>query len=139
MVKANDIKPLSIMRATNHWMPTVLISQGSLLNIAEMIFNLRDLNKSMEIIILVSGVSVMPADCLRQLVEHPIEGTRIVTRRQLQKQLHAYFTTVATRHAAFRDLVIVQESEAMKMTNIKFQLPRFRQLLTLSQPFLSSR
>ncbi len=68
---------------------TVLVSTGSLINVAETIFNLRDLNESMEIIVLVERSANTTNRFLRQLIEHPIERTRILTRRQLQKQLHA--------------------------------------------------
>ena len=65
----------------------VLVSKGSLINVAETVFNLRDLNRSMPIFILVDRMGRQTHRFLRQLLEHPIEGTRIVTRRQLQKQL----------------------------------------------------
>ena len=63
----------------------VLVSRGSLINVAETIFNLRDLNGSMEIIVVVERLGKQINRFLRQLLEHPIEGTRIVTRRQLQR------------------------------------------------------
>jgi uncharacterized protein YgbK (DUF1537 family) len=66
----------------------VMISSGSLINMAEMIFNLRDLNRSMEIIILVGRLGKHTNRLLRQLLQHPIEGTQIMTRRELQKALH---------------------------------------------------
>src|SRR5688572_26998851 len=66
----------------------VMVSKGSLIDIAETIFNLRDLNRSIEIIILVDRLSKQPNRFLRQLLQHPIEGTQIMTRRQLQKALH---------------------------------------------------
>ena len=65
----------------------VLVSKGSITNVAEMVFNLRDLNRSMTIVILVDRMGRQTHRFLRQLLEHPIQGTRIVTRRQLQKQL----------------------------------------------------
>lgn len=68
----------------------VLVSQGSLINVAEAIFNLRDLNQNLEIIVLVDRLGNHPNRFLRQLLEHPIEGTRILTRRQLQKRLQAF-------------------------------------------------
>ena len=68
---------------------TVLMSRGSFINIAETIFNLRDLNPSMEIIVLVDRLGKHANRFLRQLLEHPIAGTQILTRRQLQKLLHA--------------------------------------------------
>jgi len=67
---------------------TVLVSRGSLINVTETIFNLRDLNNSMEIIILVERLGKQSNRFLRQLLEHPIKGTQILTRRQLQKKLH---------------------------------------------------
>ena len=68
---------------------TVLVSRGSLINVAETVFNLRDLNPSMEILLLVDRLGKLTNRFLRQLIDHPIEGTQIVTRRQLQKRLHA--------------------------------------------------
>ncbi|HEX2227513.1 MAG TPA: hypothetical protein VHM64_10245 [Candidatus Binatia bacterium] len=65
---------------------TVLVTRGSFINVAETIFNLRDLNESMEIIVLVER-SANTSRFLRQLIDHPIERTRILTRRELQKQL----------------------------------------------------
>ena len=67
---------------------TVLVSRGSLINVAETVFNLRDLNPTMEIIVLVDRVGKQSSRFLRQLLDHPIEGTQILTRRQLQKRLH---------------------------------------------------
>lgn len=68
----------------------VLVSHGSLINVAEAIFNLRDLNRSLEIIVLVDRLGNHPNRFMRQLLDHPIEGTRILTRRQLQKRLQAF-------------------------------------------------
>ena len=66
----------------------VMVLTGSLMNTAEMIFSLRDLNRSMEIIILVDRPGKHTNRLLRQLMLHPIAGTQIMTRRQLQKALH---------------------------------------------------
>lgn len=65
----------------------VLLSTGSLVNAAETAFNLRDLNRSMEIIILLNRSGPRSSRFLRPLLEHPIERTRILTRRQLQREL----------------------------------------------------
>lgn len=90
VVKANDDKT-AIDHARHETLNTaVLISSGSLINLTETIFNLRDLNRTMEIIVLVDRRN-HPNRFLRQLLEHPIEGTRILTRRQLQKRLQAFF------------------------------------------------
>ena len=67
---------------------TVLISRGSLINVAETVFNLRDLNPAMEILVLVDRLGKQTNRFLRQLLEHPIKGMQILTRRQLQKRLH---------------------------------------------------
>jgi hypothetical protein len=88
VLKVNDNKA-AIDHARHECLDTtVLVSSGSLINVAETIFNLRDLNGSMEIIILVDGLGRHSNRFLRQLIEHPISGTRILTRRQLQRLLH---------------------------------------------------
>jgi ActR/RegA family two-component response regulator len=66
----------------------VMVLTGPLIDTAEMIFSLRDLNRSMEIIILVDRPGKYANRLLRQLLLHPIAGTQIMTRRQLQKALH---------------------------------------------------
>ena len=68
---------------------TVVVSEGSLINVAETVFNLRDLDPSMEIIVLVERLGKHTNRFLRQLLQHPIKGTEILTRRRLQKRLHA--------------------------------------------------
>ena len=60
-----------------------------MINTTETLFNLRDLNGSMEIILIVDRLGGHVSRFLRQLIEHPIAVTRIVTRRQLQKELYA--------------------------------------------------
>ena len=65
----------------------VLLSQGSFVNIAEAVFNLRDLNQGLEIIVLVDRQAKNPSRFFRRLLENPIERTKIMTRRQLQKYL----------------------------------------------------
>jgi hypothetical protein len=43
----------------------------------------------MEIIVLVDRLGKPTNRFLKQLLEHPIEHTQILTRRQLQRRLHA--------------------------------------------------
>jgi hypothetical protein len=66
----------------------ILLSKGSLINVAETVFNLRDLQRSLPIVVLVDRLNRRTDRILRQLEEHPIEGTQIVTRRELQRQMH---------------------------------------------------
>jgi len=68
---------------------SVLVFRGSMINTAETVFNLRDVNPSMEIVVLVDRLGKQTSRFLRQLLEHPIRGTQILTRRQLQRRLHA--------------------------------------------------
>jgi len=72
------------------WDAAVLVSTGSLVNVADTAFNLRDLNRSIEIIILVNRLGPRSNRFLRPLLEHPIERTRVLTRRQLQRELAAF-------------------------------------------------
>ena len=73
----------------------VVIARGSLINVAETIFNLRDINRKMEIILVVERVGVHASQLLRQLTEHPLARTRILTRRQLQKQISGLLQQVS--------------------------------------------
>lgn len=66
----------------------VVLSQGSLINVTETVFNLRDLCPSMKVIVLLQRGNRTSNRFLRQLIDHPIEGSEIMTRRELQKQLH---------------------------------------------------
>jgi CheY-like chemotaxis protein len=75
----------------------VMVWTGSLIDMAEMIFTLRDLSLSMEIIILVDRPGKYTNRLLRQLLLHPIAGTQIMTRRQLQKALHGAAPTAHGR------------------------------------------
>jgi CheY-like chemotaxis protein len=67
----------------------VLISKDSLITVTETIFNLRDVNRSIEIIVIVDARRSSNDRFLRQLIGHPISGTRIMTRRELWEQLQA--------------------------------------------------
>ncbi|MDP2601406.1 MAG: hypothetical protein Q8S00_02280 [Deltaproteobacteria bacterium] len=66
----------------------VLVARDSLINVTETIFNLRDINPSMEIIVVLDRGSRYSNRFLKQLLSHPIAGTQVLTRRQLQAQLH---------------------------------------------------
>ena len=65
----------------------VLVSKGALIDDAEIVFNLRDLHRGLRIILLIDRVKGARKRLLQQLIEHPIEGTRVVTRREMQQQL----------------------------------------------------
>jgi hypothetical protein len=65
----------------------VLVSKGSLITVTEILFNLRDVSRSMEIIVLVDARHSWKDRFLRQLIDHPISGTSIMTRRELWKRL----------------------------------------------------
>ena len=65
----------------------VLVSRGLLITVTETIFNLRDINPSMEIIVVLDRSAGYSSRFLKQLLSHPIPGTRLLTRRQLQAQL----------------------------------------------------
>ena len=67
----------------------VLVSRGLLINVTETIFNLRDINPSMEIIVVLDRGSRYSSRFLKQLLSHPIPGTKVLTRRQLQERLQA--------------------------------------------------
>jgi PleD family two-component response regulator len=66
----------------------VLVSRGLLITVTETIFNLRDINPSMEIIVVLDRGSRYSSRFLKQLLSYPIPGTQVLTRRQFQAQLH---------------------------------------------------
>ncbi len=65
----------------------VLLANRSLLNATEIAFNLRDLDMSMKVFIVIDSRWKNSHRSLRQLYDHPIAGIEIVTRRELQRQL----------------------------------------------------
>ena len=65
----------------------LMLSQDSLLNIAETIFNLRDLCPSAKIILLLQHGVKTSKRFLRLLLDHQIAGSEVMTRRELQKRL----------------------------------------------------
>jgi hypothetical protein len=92
VVRVNDSITAIDQARHEYFDVAVLVSSGPLINVAETIFNLRDINRSMEIIIVVERMGKDSSRFLRPLLQHPIERTRILTRRQLQKHLHASTT-----------------------------------------------
>ena len=65
----------------------VILSRRSTLSVAETILSLKDLCPVVKII-LVLRPGAKPSDrFVRQLVNHPIQGSEIITRRELQKRL----------------------------------------------------
>lgn len=65
----------------------LMLSQNSLLNVAETIFNLRDLCPAAKIIVLLPHGAKTSKRFLRQLRDHQIADSEVMTRRELQKRL----------------------------------------------------
>jgi len=65
----------------------VILSQGSLVNVTETLLSLRDLCPSMKVIVVLERGTSKSNRFLRQLIGHPIEGSQIMTRRNLQRHL----------------------------------------------------
>ena len=70
----------------------VLVALGSLINVTETIFNLRDINPSMEVIVVLDRGGQKRNRYFKQLLSHPIAGTKVLTRRELQQRLQAQKT-----------------------------------------------
>jgi len=83
---ANRRSALDCVR--NHSLESaVILSRGSILNVAETIISLKDLCPVIQIIIVLRQGAQSTDRLVRQLVEHPIQGSEIITRRELQKRL----------------------------------------------------
>jgi hypothetical protein len=65
----------------------LMLSQHSLLNVAETIFNLRDLCPAAKIIVLLQHGAKTSKRFLRQILDHQIADSEVMTRRELQKRL----------------------------------------------------
>lgn len=65
----------------------VLMVQGSLLNAAELAINLHDLSPGTEILLVVDRAPKTTNRYFRRWLDHPLEKSFIVTRRDLQKRL----------------------------------------------------
>jgi len=65
----------------------VILSRGSILNVAETIISLKDLCPVIRIIVVLRLGAQSTDRFVRQLMEHPIQGSEIITRRELQKRL----------------------------------------------------
>ena len=65
----------------------LLLSQKSLLNVAETIFNLRDLCPAAEVIVLLRHGAKTSKRFLRQMLNHRFAGSEVMTRRELQQHL----------------------------------------------------
>jgi len=90
IVRCTDgVSALNLVRHRS-FTSAVLLSKGSLLNATETVLNLRDLSQSLEIIVLIDRRTNDSNRFLRQLREHPIDGTKIMTRRQLQQHVHGF-------------------------------------------------
>jgi len=87
VVSAEDERTAMDVARHERFDMAVLIPAGPVIGVAETIFNLRDLNRSMEIIVLVESRARNGSRFLRRLLDYPIAGARILTRRQLRKQL----------------------------------------------------
>jgi hypothetical protein len=65
----------------------VILARGSTLSIAETILSLKDLCPVIKIIIVLRQGAQSTDRFVRQLMNHPIQGSEIMTRRELQKRL----------------------------------------------------
>ena len=65
----------------------VILSRGSILNVLETIISLKDLCPVIKILIVLRQGAHSTDRFVRQLKEHPVQGSEIVTRRELQKRL----------------------------------------------------
>ena len=65
----------------------VILSKGPSLSVAETILSLKDLCPLLKIFIVLRQGTQQTDRFVRQLMKHPIEGSEIITRRELQKRL----------------------------------------------------
>lgn len=68
----------------------VLVSTGKAMDLAETVLNLRDVNRSLQIVVVTEREIVKKNDFLaKTLVAHPVPGTQLLTVAQLERQIMA--------------------------------------------------
>jgi len=70
-----------------------------LINVTETVFSLKDLCPTVKIIVLLPRGTKHSNRFLRQLLNHPIDGSEIMTRRELQKYLREANLLIGERAA----------------------------------------
>jgi hypothetical protein len=83
---ANRRSALECVRS-HSLLAAVILSRGAILNVLETIISLKDLCPVIKILIVLQQGAHSTDRFVRQLKEHPIQGSEIVTRRELQKRL----------------------------------------------------
>jgi hypothetical protein len=68
----------------------VLVSTGKAMDLAETVLNLRDVNRSLQIVVVTEREIVKKNDFLaKTLIAHPVPGTQLLTVAQLERQFMA--------------------------------------------------
>lgn len=66
----------------------VLVSTGKAMDLAETVLNLRDINGSMQIVVVTERDIIQKNDLLaKALAAYPVPGTQLLTFAQLERQL----------------------------------------------------
>jgi hypothetical protein len=72
----------------------VLVSTGKAMDLAETVLNLRDVNQSMRIIVVIERDIIKNDFLTKTLVAHPVPGTQLLTVAQIE----SHFMPQRTRH-----------------------------------------
>jgi len=64
----------------------VLVSTGKGMDLAETVLNLRDVNESMQIVVVTKPDSIKNDFFRKTLVAHPVPGTQLLTIAQIESQ-----------------------------------------------------
>lgn len=68
----------------------VLVSTGKAMDLAETVLNLRDVNRSLQIVVVTEREIVKKNDFLaKTLVAYPVPGTQLLTMAQFERQIMA--------------------------------------------------
>jgi DNA-binding response OmpR family regulator len=80
----------------------LVVSQGSLVNVTETVVCLKDLCPTMKIVILLHRATKPTNRFLRQMLDHPIEGSEIMTRRELRQHLRGRTAAIGSHPTLHR-------------------------------------
>jgi hypothetical protein len=71
----------------------VLVSTGKAMDLAETVLNLRDVNESMQIVVVMERDTMRNDFFRKTLVAHPVPGTRLLTAAQLESHFIPFRST----------------------------------------------
>jgi hypothetical protein len=92
----------------------VLVSTGKAMDLAETVLNLRDVNESMQIVVVTEPGTIRNDFFRKALVAHPVPGTQLLTVAQIESHFRPHRTLRKARKGTRHSLGILIEKGRSK-------------------------